>query len=196
MTIIASIDPATSPRRIYLHADTVGVNFQPMDAYKEMRTLRALDESLRSYDVYMTAQGNEPTGPSTATPRRVKMENAVFVPFNTDHVLTVVGEVITSAGGSGISAFDRTPLSAGTEVDINYIPPQVEILYINTGSAVTTQDKTDIISGILAAAITTPIHANVIMGGSGPTSADIANAVWSHAFISKLLTVGKFLGLK
>jgi hypothetical protein len=133
MTIIASIDSTTTPRRIYLHSDTVGVTFQPMAAYKEMRTLRAEDETLRAYDVYMTSQGNEPTGPSTATPRRVRMENSVFVPFDTDHVLTVAGEVITSAGGSGTDAFDRTPLSSGTEVDINYIPPQVEIIYINTG---------------------------------------------------------------
>ena len=133
MTVIASIDPTTSPRRIYLHHDTVGVAFQPMDAYKEMRALRASDESLRPFDVYMTAQGNEPTGPSTATPRRVRMENAVFVPANTDHTLTVIGEVITSSGGSGVSAFDRTPLDPSTTVDINYIPPQVEIVYITTG---------------------------------------------------------------
>ena len=148
MTIIASIDSSTSPRRIYLHADTVGVTFQPMDAYKEMRSLRASDESLRAYDVYMTSQGNEPTGPSTATPRRVRMENSVFIPFDTDHVLTVIGEVITSSGGSGVSAFDRTPLNVNTSVDINYIPPQVEILYINTGSGVTAQDKIDIAAGV------------------------------------------------
>lgn len=150
MTIIASIDSTTSPRRIYLHSDTVGVAFQPMDAYKEMRTLRASDESLRAYDVYMTSQGNERTGPSTATPRRVRMENSVFVPVNTDHVLTVIGEVITSFGGSGVSAFDRTPLDSNTTVDINYIPPQVEILYVNTGSGVTTQDKLDIASVVWA----------------------------------------------
>ena len=150
MTIISRIDPATSPRRIYLHPDTVGVAFQPMDAYKEMRALRASNESLRPFDVYMTAQGNEPTGPSSATPRRVKMENSVFVPANTDHTLTVIGEVITSTGGSGVAAFDRTPLDSSTTVDINYIPPQVEILYINTGSGVTTQDKLDIASSVWA----------------------------------------------
>ncbi len=35
-------------------------------------------------------------------------------------------------------------------------------------------------------------------GGSGtaPTSQDNANAVWSHPFASKLLTVAKYLGLK
>ena len=156
MTIIARIDPTTSPRRIYLHSDTVGVAFQPMDAYKEMRALRASNESLRPFDVFMTAQGNEPTGPSSATPRRVRMENSVFVPANTDHTLTVVGEVITSSGGSGFAAFDRTPLDPSTTVDINYIPPQVEILYITTGGgggaspvAIAAQVRTELAAELL-----------------------------------------------
>ena len=180
MTIISRIDPTTSPRRIYLHSDTVGVSFQPMDAYKEMRTLRASDESLRAYDVYMTAQGNQPTGPSTATPRRVRMENSVFVPVNTDHVLTVIGEVITSSGSSGVAAFDRTPLDLSTTVDINYIPPQVEILYINTGSGVTAQDKLDIATSVW----TSPII-------------NMADKTTIGGYISKtLLSIPKFLGLK
>jgi hypothetical protein len=155
MTIIASIDPTTSPRRVFLHADTVGVDFQPMDAYKEMRALRASDESLRPYDVFMTAQGNEPTGATSATPRRVKMENTKFIPFDTDHTLTVIGEVITSDGGSGTYAFDRTPLSVGTEFNINYVPPQVEIITLVTGSGVTAQDKIDIASGVWSKVIET-----------------------------------------
>ena len=180
MTIIASIDPTTSPRRIYLHSDTVGIPFQPMDAYKEMRTLRATDETLRHYDVYMTSQGNEPTGPSTATPRRVRMENSVFVPANTDHILTVIGEVITSAGGSGVSAFDRTPLDLNTTVDINYIPPQVEILYINTGSGVTTQDKLDIASGVWASST----RALTVSSGMSPAIEAKINAIPTNPLLA------------
>lgn len=33
-------------------------------------------------------------------------------------------------------------------------------------------------------------------GGVGFTPADVANSVWSHSFVSKVLTVAKFLGLK
>lgn len=33
-------------------------------------------------------------------------------------------------------------------------------------------------------------------GASGPTATDIANVVWLHPFVSKLLTIAKFLGLK
>jgi hypothetical protein len=148
MTIIASIDPSTSPRRIFLHADTVGPDFDPMNAYKEMRTLRATDETMRPYDVFMTSQGNEITGPSTATPRRVRMENSRFIPYDTDQELNVVGEVITESGGSGTEAFDRTPLSVGTVVDINYIPPQVEIIFVNSGSGVTPQNIIDIADSV------------------------------------------------
>lgn len=33
-------------------------------------------------------------------------------------------------------------------------------------------------------------------GVSGPSAAEIASAIWTHAFTNKLLTVSKFLGLK
>jgi hypothetical protein len=116
-----------------------------MDAYKEMRTLRASDETLRPYDIFMIAQGNESTGLTSSTPRRVRMENGTrFVPFDTDQNLVVIGEVITDDGGKGTAAFDRSSLSLSTEVDIDYIPPQVEILSVNTGSGVTEADKVDI----------------------------------------------------
>jgi hypothetical protein len=32
--------------------------------------------------------------------------------------------------------------------------------------------------------------------GTAPTASQIADSVWSHSFVSKLLTVAKFLGLK
>ncbi len=33
-------------------------------------------------------------------------------------------------------------------------------------------------------------------GGTGPTPVQVAEAVWQHSFVSRLLTVVKFLGLK
>lgn len=33
-------------------------------------------------------------------------------------------------------------------------------------------------------------------GGSGSTAEEVADAVWTHAFVKKLLTVAKYLGLK
>lgn len=45
---------------------------------------------------------------------------------------------------------------------------------------------------------TVPVQAQGIAtsGSTGPTAAETAEAVWSHSFTGKLLTIAKFLGLK
>lgn len=44
---------------------------------------------------------------------------------------------------------------------------------------------------------TVPVQAQAIStAGSSISTGDISNAVWSHPFVNKLLTVAKFLGLK
>lgn len=45
---------------------------------------------------------------------------------------------------------------------------------------------------------TVPVQAQGIAtsGISGPSASDIANAVWLHSFVNKILTVAKFIGLK
>ena len=59
------------------------------------------------------------------------------------HVLTITGIMITDDGQEGIACFDRTPLSGSTNVDINYIPPQVEIITVIGGSGLSVaQDET------------------------------------------------------
>lgn len=133
MTVIASIDGAS--RRIFLHADTVGALVNPMDIYKEMRTLRRTDESLQKWSLFMSASGNVPKGGGKFTERLVTLLNGTrIVPFNTDHALTVTGTIITDNGTEGIAAFDRSPLDITTTVDINYVPPQVEIIQVSSGS--------------------------------------------------------------
>ena len=93
----------------------------------------------------MEAEGNEPTGPDTSTQRFVRLlDGTRVVPFDTTQVLNVVGTIITDDGQSGVSCFDRSPLSQSTVIDINYTPPQVEVIRIVSGSGVTEQDKTDI----------------------------------------------------
>ena len=140
---MALIDYIDGPNRnIYLSASTVNTTITPMDIYKEMRTLRANDETLRSFTVFMSAFGNVPTGPATATARFVQLNNGTrIIPYDTSHELTIVGTIITDGGQSGIVAFDRTLLSASTVVDINYVPPQVEVITIAGGSGLdSTQD--------------------------------------------------------
>lgn len=140
---MAVIDHIDGPNRdIYLSADTVTSDFEPMDAYKEMRALRRTDENLRKYDVFLQAKGYEPTGPGRFTARYVvQLDGTRFIPYDTSHELTVVGTLITDDGQSGVNCFDRGPLSPSVVVDINYIPPQVEIIELGTSGL--TQEESD-----------------------------------------------------
>ena len=147
MPVIDHIDPVN--RDIYLHADTVGVDLEPMDIYTEMRTLRRTIESLRPYDVFLSAKGRDPKGSGKFTERYVVCNQGTrIIPYDTTQILTVVGTIITDDEQEGVACFDRSPLSPTTQVDINYIPKQVEIIEVNTGSGITQQDKDDITAGV------------------------------------------------
>ncbi|RLA43131.1 MAG: hypothetical protein DRR06_12840 [Gammaproteobacteria bacterium] len=141
MTLIASIDGPS--RRVYLHADTVGASVHPIDIYKEMRTLRRTDETLRGYDLFMKSSGNESKGSGKFTERYVTLLGGTrVVPFDTSSELTITGTIITDEGTEGIACFDRTSLSPTTVVDINYFPPQVEVIEVSSGSGLSVgQDK-------------------------------------------------------
>lgn len=142
MAVIASIDGPN--RRIHLHADTMGVETHPMDIYREMRAFRRSDESLRRYDVFLKASGYLSKGGGKFTPRLVTCQTddngllTTIVPYDSDHILTIIGEIITDQGTSGIACFDKDPLTPGVEVDIHYEPPQVEIIEISTGGSLLT----------------------------------------------------------
>lgn len=136
MPIINNIDPTL--RRVYLHADTVGTSIHPIDIYKEMRSLRVVDETLRPYDVFMSAFGNVPKGGGKFTERYVRLNAGTrVVPYDTDHELTITGTLITDDGQEGIACFDRSSLAVSTQVDINYVPPQVEVIVLTSLAATT-----------------------------------------------------------
>ncbi|RLD00694.1 MAG: hypothetical protein DRI46_06790 [Chloroflexi bacterium] len=140
MAYIDHIDPVT--RRIYLHSDTVSMQtVNPIDIYKEMRTLRADDESLRPFDVFLSAFGNVSKGGGKFTERYV-MENSgtKIIPYDASHTLTINGTIITDDGFEGIYCFDRAPLSPSTIVDINYVPPQVEVIVVSGGSGLSLEE--------------------------------------------------------
>ena len=141
VTLLAGIDPVT--RDMFLSANTVNAEINPIDIYKEMRICRRLNEDLRPFDVFLSGRGNNPKGPGKATERFViQNQGTRFVPFDLTHQLTVTGTVITDDGQEGIACFDRTPLSATSNVDINYVPPQVEVITVQAGSGLdATQDE-------------------------------------------------------
>jgi len=178
MTVIASIDGPN--RDIYLHADTVGASVHPIDIYREMRTLRRLTESLRNYDVFLSAKGNDAKGGGKFTERYVICNLGTrIIPFDTSHELTITGTIITDDSQEGISCFDRVPLTPTTIVDINYVPPQVEVVTIDTGGNITETDKNDIADKVWLRDIT--------------SYADGTAGNWMY---KKLLTIKKFVGLK
>ena len=134
MPVISSID--TVNNRIHLSASTVGVDLHPIDIYKEYRALRRTDETLRKFYPMMKADGNVQKTATTFTERYVTLLNgARVVPYDASHSLRVIGTIITDDGNSGIDCFDRLPLSTSVEVDIDYQPPQVEIIKVNTSQA-------------------------------------------------------------
>ena len=142
MALVATIDGPN--RDIYLSANTVGVDIIPMNIYKEVRTLRRLNVDLRKYEMFISAFGNVDKGGGKATERYIQLNSGTrIIPYDVSHVLTITGIMITDDGQEGIACFDRTPLSGSTNVDINYIPPQVEIITVIGGSGLSVaQDET------------------------------------------------------
>ena len=139
MAVIASIDGPN--RLIHLHADTQNADVDPMDIYKEMRTFRRTDEDLRKFDVFLQGSGYVAKGGGKFTPKLVTcLLGTRIVPYDATHELTITTEIITDTGESGIDCFDKTPLSVGVEIDINYVPQQVELIEIVGGSGLSQQE--------------------------------------------------------
>ena len=129
---MAIIDYIDGPNRdVYLDISTLNTEIHPIDIYKEMRTLRADNEDLRKYDLFMSADGNVTKTATTSTERYVTLlDGTRIIPYDSTHVLTIIGTIITDSGQSGVNCFDRTLLSSSTVVDINYVPPQVEVITV------------------------------------------------------------------
>jgi hypothetical protein len=149
MAVIDSIDGVN--RRIYLSASTQGNDVHPIDIYKEMRALRKTDESLRKYKVFLKAFGNVDKGGGKATERYVRCEHGTkIVPYDDSHVITVTGTIITDDGQEGVDCFDKSGLSPTTSIDINYIPPQVEVITISSGSGLSVEQAAELQSVYLS----------------------------------------------
>jgi len=108
--------------------------------YYEMVSLRAANQSLRSYPVFLKAFGNVAKGGGKFTERYIQCMNGCrVVPFDVTQTLNVIGTIITDTGQEGTLCFDRTTLTA--QVDINYVPPQVEVIQISSGSGLSAVER-------------------------------------------------------
>ena len=151
MPLVSSVDYTN--KRIYLSADTVGIEIDLIDVYKEVRALRRTNEDHRKFRPMMIAGGNLQKTATTFTPKFVQLlYGCRIVPFDTSHHLIVIREVFTDDGLVGHEVFDRSSLSPTTAVDIDVNVQEVEIRLVSTGgSAVLPDDITAIRDAILNA---------------------------------------------
>ena len=128
-------------RRIYLDASTFNTTLSPIDIYRDERALRVSGQG-REFPRLTSMSGNVPKGGGKSTERYLSvLEGARIVPYNMTGFLTVTGTVITDDGQEGVACFDRSGLSVGVEIDLNYVPPQVEIITVSGGSAMSAQES-------------------------------------------------------
>lgn len=102
--------------------------------------------------------------------------------MESSHNLTITGNLFVEEGGvpvvNTLGAF---------QINVNYtVPVLAQGISTGAGSGGSGASAADIWS-YSSRSLTTI---------APPTAIEISNAVWSHAFTSKLLTIAKFLGLK
>jgi hypothetical protein len=137
MPVVSTVNYIT--KRIYLHADTVGVNLDTMDIYKEVRELRAADTQTptphRSFKPMIIQGGNIQKTPTTKTAKYVQLlYGCRIIPFDIDQLLKVTRDTFTDDGFEGRDCFDRAGLT--NQVDIDYAVDKVEVVEVNTGGVV------------------------------------------------------------
>lgn len=182
--MIDYIDPIN--RLVYLDASTVDETIQPIDIYRDMRLMRKVDEELRKYPLFLTMKGAEKKNPdgSKRTERyMVLLDNTFIVPYNTSHTLTVDGTIITDSGLEGVEVFNRSVLSAGIDVDINYVPKQVEIITITTGGSSLTTDEHDQLMALSPGSTAQEIweYASRVLTSTSQGGGATAQEVWEYA---------------
>lgn len=175
MPLVASVDYAA--RRIYLSADSVGVDLDTLDVYREVRALRRTTEAHRKFRPMIEAGGNiQKIAGLTYTPAYARLLNGCrIVPFNVSHSIRLIRDTFSDDGVAGRDCFDRTPLSASVAVDIDVDIAEVEIRVVTvSGANVITGDIADI-----------------------ATPADVADAVWVHTLGARVARqVAKLFGMQ
>lgn len=166
--------------RIYLHPDTVVLGVDPAELQREHRERRRLNlESERNFTPMVTFRGNEAKGQGKFTPRLTNLRSGVrLVPYDTHHNLKIKNELVCIEDQqSNQGCFDRLNVLSNVDIDIDFTP--TEIITVNSGSAVTQQDKLDI------ANLINPNIAGVqssVDGLNNISSNDVASSVWGAPY--------------
>ena len=141
MPVVSMVDYIS--KRIYLHSSTVGVDFDTMDVYKEVRALRFADTQApyphRNFKPMIIQGGNIQKTPTTKTAKYVQLlYGCRIVPFDTNQNLRVICDTFTDDGFAGRDCFDRSSLTNIVDIDIDF--PEVEIRYVYVGGSSLTKE--------------------------------------------------------
>lgn len=144
MALVDSVDYPN--KRIYLGADSVGINLDTLDVYREVRAMRRTNVADRRYYRIIEAGGNIQKTATTFTPAYVQLlQGARLVPFDVSQNLCICRETFTDDGFQGKDVFDRTTLSPTTNVNIDVDVKEVEIRLVETGvSGLTAAESADL----------------------------------------------------
>lgn len=177
MALVASVD--YTAKRIYLSALTADSDLDTLDVYREVRALRRTVPAHRGFLPIIEAGGNIEKIPGVSyTPAYVRLLHGCrIVPFNGSHNLRLIRDTFTDDGLSGRDCFDRTPLSASVEVNIDVDFPEIEIRTIAVSGS-TGPTAAQIASAVLTAMQTssTPFPSNVTHFNGNPTQGSGAPA--------------------
>jgi len=132
MAVVQSWDGTA--RRVHLLPDVT--EFHPIDdIYREYRTERRTDETLRQYNPFMAAYGNIPKGGGKATPRYlVLLEGTKIVPYDQPARIVTDGEMISDNPEVDPTVFDLDDLTSSIKILI--APADAEIVYVEIPSPI------------------------------------------------------------
>jgi len=118
--------------------------FHPVDdMYREVRSIRRVDESVRRMDNPVSSQGNEPAG-ANFTPRRAVFNDGwrLGIENPTNGFLSIIGEMISDDGEAGAQLVKLDYLPVGVSMLVNYTPPSSEVIEVAAGSGLSATEAT------------------------------------------------------
>ena len=143
MATVASVDYLA--RRIYLSATTAGgAALDLLDVYRDVREFRRTTEAHRGFKPMLVAGGNVQKTATTFTQPYVQLlYGCRIVPYDSAHRLTVIREVFTDDGLSGVDCFERSAVAANVDVDYQVAPVEVRLVSTSGSTGPTAAEIAD-----------------------------------------------------
>lgn len=142
--IVASVDYPN--KRVYLHPDTIGVDLDTMEMFKEVRALRASNDDHQKYRSMVLGLGNvEKISGLTYTSKSVQLlYGCRIIPYDADQNLRLIRDTFTDDGVAGRDCFDRSGLSSQINIDVDFPEIETRVEEVNTGSGLSTEEHNQV----------------------------------------------------